>query len=197
MRKLDINIGDKFGRLTVIKESEPKGKNRYRYFLCKCECGIERDFKIYRLTKGITISCGCFGKELAKVMGKSAYERNLKSHDFPKDNIPHNFIDGDFSNKLKNEYHYIARLWSGIKQRCFNPNEPGYKWYGARGITMYESWINNRQLFKQWILNNLGHRPQGFSIDRINVNGHYEPGNLRWADKNIQIENRRNVKNKK
>ena len=59
---------------------------------------------------------------------------------------------------------------------------------------MYKPWINNRQLFKKWILDNLGHRPEGYSIDRIDVNGHYEPDNLRWADKKTQIQNRRCMK---
>ena len=192
MRKLDIKSGDKFGRLTIIKEVESKGN--FRYFQCKCECGTIRDFKIYRLTNGTTISCGCFGKELAKVMGKIAYERNLKSCNFKQGNIPHNFVDGDNRKINKTECYYITRLWQGIKQRCYNINEPGYKWYGSRGIEMYKPWINNRPLFKQWILDNLGHRPEGYSIDRINVDGHYEPDNLRWADKNTQIENRRCMK---
>lgn len=192
MRKLIINTGDKFGRLTIVCELEPRGKNNNRYFQCKCECGTERDFKIYRLTKGTTVSCGCFARELAVVTGKDAQINNLSKHNFKIGQIPPNFIDGD--NNCKSENYYIARLWQGIKQRCYNTNEPTYKWYGSRGIKMYEPWINNRQLFKKWILDNLGHRPEGYSIDRIDVNGHYEPDNLRWADKNTQIENRRCMK---
>jgi SRSO17 transposase len=63
MKKLEIKTGDKFGRLTIIKELEPRGKNKYRYFECECECGTIRDFKIYRLTGGITISCGYYGND--------------------------------------------------------------------------------------------------------------------------------------
>jgi hypothetical protein len=192
MRKLDIVSGTKYGRLTIIKEVEPK--NTRRYFQCKCECGTIRDFKIYRLTKGITVSCGCFARELSKVLGKSAYERNLKPYDFKKGQQAHNFVDGDNNKIKKTECYYIARLWQGIKQRCYNPNEKGYRWYGARGIEMYKPWIKDRQLFKQWILENLGHRPEGYSIDRIDVNGNYEPNNLRWADKATQNQNRRCMK---
>ena len=194
MVKLDIKVGQQFGRLTIVKEVERKGN--FRYFECKCECGTVRDFKIYRLTNATTVSCGCYAKELAKVMGKDVYERNLKSHDFQKNNKPHNFVDGDNSKAYKTETHYIARLWQGIKQRCYNPNEYGYKWYGARGIQMYNPWINDRQLFKKWILENLGERPEGYSIDRIDVDGNYEPGNIRWADKNTQSKNKRKIKNK-
>ena len=192
MRKLDIVAGTKYGRLTIVKEVEPKG--HYRYFQCQCECGTIRDFKIYRLTKGITVSCGCYGKELAKSMGAQAYERNLKPYDFRKGVLPHNFVDGDNRKINKTECYYITRLWQGIKQRCYNPKEKGYRWYGARGIIMYEPWINDRQLFKKWILDNLGHRPEGYSIDRIDVNGNYEPDNLRWADKATQLYNRRCTK---
>jgi hypothetical protein len=196
MRKLDIKIGDKYGRLTILKELEPRGKNKHRFFQCKCECGIERDFRIYRLTNGITQSCGCLGKEIAKIIGIKAQKNNLSKYNFKKGNIPNNFVDGDNSKIKKAECYYIARLWQGIKQRCYNPNEPGYKWYGAEGIEMYKPWINDRQLFKKWILDNLGHRPEGHSIDRINVNGNYEPDNLRWADKKTQARNKRNVKHK-
>ena len=191
MKRIEIIAGDKFGRLTIIKEVEPKGN--FRYFQCKCECGTIRDFKIYRLTNGITVSCGCFGKELAKVMGIEA-SKNLIPYQFKKGIIVHNFVDGDNSKISKNECHYIARLWQGIKQRCYNTNEPGYRWYGARGIEMYKPWINNRPLFKQWILDNLGDRPEGYSIDRINVDGNYEPDNCRWADDKTQMKNRRYIK---
>ncbi len=194
MRKLDIVSGTKYGRLTVLFELEPRGKNKYRYFQCQCECGTVRDFKIYRLTNGTTVSCGCFGRELAKVMGVAAAQKNFFPYNFVKGQVPHNFVDGDNNKVNKTECHYIARLWQGIKQRCYNPNEKGYRWYGARGIKMYEPWIKDRQLFKQWILDNLGHRPEGYSIDRIDFNGNYEPDNLRWADKTTQIQNRRCMK---
>jgi hypothetical protein len=193
MKKLEIKTGDKFGRLTIIKELEPRGKNKYRYFECECECGTIRDFKIYRLTGGITISCGCYGREVSKALGYISVQ-SLKEFAFPKGHIPANFIDGDNNNIKKTDCYYITRLWQGIKQRCYNRNEPGYKWYGADGIKMYEPWINDRQLFKKWILDNIGHRPEGYSIDRIDFKGNYEPGNLRWADKKTQSMNRRNVK---
>ena len=191
-KKLEIKTGDRFGRLTIIKEVEPKSKNKYRYFECLCDCGTIRDFKIYRLTNGITISCGCYGREQSKIKGQ--IEGYKKLTPFPKGNIPFNYRDGDNSKINKNENYYITRLWQGIKQRCYNINERGYKWYGLRGITMYEPWIKNYPLFKEWILINLGHRQEGYSIDRIDVNGNYEPGNLRWADKQTQIINRRCVK---
>ena len=193
MKKLIINAGDVYGRLTIVKEVAPKGKNNMRYFECKCECGTVRDFKIYRLTQGITVSCGCYGREVSAIKGVEA-AKNLIPYQFKKGIIVHNFVDGDNSKINKNENYYLTRLWQGIKQRCYNPNEPGYKWYGARGIEMHKEWIKDYQLFKKWILDNLGHRPEGYSVDRINVDGHYEPDNLRWADKKTQMQNRRCMK---
>jgi hypothetical protein len=192
MKKLDIVAGTKYGRLTIIKEV--KQRKYQRYVKTRCECGTIKEQSFHKIKCGDTISCGCFAKEIAKVMGTKAYQRNLKPYNFETGFTPHNFVDGDNNKVNKTECYYIARLWQGIKQRCYNPNEPGYKWYGARGIEMYKPWIKDRQLFKQWILDNLGHRPEGYSIDRINVNGNYEPNNLRWADKATQLQNRRCTK---
>ena len=83
----------------------------------------------------------------------------------------------------------LYQLWLGIKQRCFNPNVLNYHNYGGRGITMYEPWVNNFPLFEEYILANLGKKSKGYSIDRIEVDGNYEPGNLRWASRPIQNQN--------
>lgn len=73
----------------------------------------------------------------------------------------------------------------GAKGRCTNPNNPSYKDYGARGI---EFRFNSFQEF----LNEVGRRPSSqHSLDRIDNNGHYAKGNLRWADKKAQANNRR------
>lgn len=89
---------------------------------------------------------------------------------------------------------YIKSLYFSIKARCENPKDKGYKNYGARGITMYQEW-NSWQEFGIWLLDNLGHRPTPkYSIDRIDNNGNYEPGNLRWATSKQQALNRRDNK---
>jgi hypothetical protein len=76
--------------------------------------------------------------------------------------------------------------WNAMMQRCFNPRTAGFEHYGGRGITAYEDWHSILGLFAD-----VGPRPPGYSLDRIDVNGNYEPGNVRWADAKQQRQNQR------
>lgn len=82
------------------------------------------------------------------------------------------------------------RIWCNIKQRCYNTNHPQYKDYGGRGITLYEGWLDNPNLFCSYILS-LGECPPGWQLDRAENDYGYEPMNLRWAPRKVQIDNRR------
>lgn len=94
--------------------------------------------------------------------------------------------------RIEQKYHHT---WSGIKRRCFNPKSEHYANYGGRGITMYKPWISDYMLFEEYIDTFLGKKPnETYSLDRIDNNGNYVPGNLRWADKVTQVRNRRNTK---
>lgn len=94
--------------------------------------------------------------------------------------------------KMKSsKYFYLYNLWRGIKTRCFNPNVTFYELYGGDKVTMYQPWVNDYVAFKTWILDNLGDKPDGMSLDRIDPNGNYEPGNLRWGTQRDQCGNKK------
>lgn len=87
---------------------------------------------------------------------------------------------------------YIYRIWCGMKTRCLNENRKQYKDWGGRGISIYPDWLGDYEIFKSWIIENIGHKPsEKHQLDRINNDGNYEPGNLRWGTRSEQNYNRR------
>lgn len=93
---------------------------------------------------------------------------------------------------------YLARdherehnSWMSMKQRCYLPSAAGYKNYGGRGIKVCERWLEPKLGFKNF-LEDMGERPDGCTLDRIDVNGDYCPENCRWADAKTQCRNKRN-----
>ena len=153
-------IGLKFGRLTIIEKIKVKYAIRYR---CICDCGNETVVYSHRLKGGYTKSCGCYKREVDSI-------RELKHG------------QARAYNRTK-EY----QAWLAIKTRCYNINYKFYYRYGGRGIKVCDEWINNFQAF----FDHIGEAPSiDHSIDRINNNGNYEPGNVRWATSYEQRANR-------
>lgn len=85
--------------------------------------------------------------------------------------------------------HY--NRWKCMVQRCYNKGNCNYRWYGARGIQVYHKWRRNFWHYAEYLDKVLGPCPPGWTLDRINNDGDYEPGNLRWADLSVQNSNKR------
>lgn len=171
--KAEIKPGTKFGRWTTVTEAEKKlfnsgvrkGKVQARQFLCKCECGIEKIVMLRSLIVGGSKSCGCLQKEIVRA------DTTRYKHGHAKIGTP--------------EY----RTWRNMKSRCNNPHNQDYHNYGGRGIQVSPRW-NDFCLF----LEDMGPKPSGMSIDRIDNNKGYYKENCRWADALTQSRNRRHTK---
>lgn len=87
--------------------------------------------------------------------------------------------------------HPLYKTWGMIHQRCYNPKHTSYDNYGGRGIKMCDEWKDSFVAFSNYVEKELGPRPDGYTLDRIDVDGNYAPGNIRWADHSTQMHNRR------
>lgn len=177
MKRIEIQQGKRFGRLTIIKEVEPhinpKGE-KVRMVLCKCDCGNETTIQLSRFTNGITSSCGCLRLERVKSLNKR-YEK-ITGKKLPK----------DFSFRKSRIYG----IWTDMIHRCTNPKEKNY--YG-KGITVCEEWRSDFFNFYFWAIEN-GYTDK-LTIDRIDSNRNYEPSNCRWAT--YKQQNNNNCMNRK
>lgn len=157
--------GKKFDRLTVIERKGRTKENR-ALWLCKCECGKTKLVSTKDLTTHRVRSCGCLAFEHNSKMGKQSgthYKRKTR----------------------------LYTIWANMKQRCTNTNLKSFKDYGGRGIIICDEWLNNFVYFYDWAINN-GYSDK-LTIDRIDVNGNYEPSNCRWSTYLEQRHNRRDT----
>lgn len=83
------------------------------------------------------------------------------------------------------------KRWEGMRARCLNPRHKSYQDYGGRGIKIYSPWVNSFEAFDLWLKRELGDCPNGMTLDRIDNDDDYRPGNLRWAPFDLQLANRR------
>lgn len=165
--------GLKFGRLTVLERVDNyKTSARWK---CICDCGNIRLVVARCLRSGHTKSCGCLNSEKLR--------ESKKIHGYAS----RNQVGGHGET---NEYN----IWVGMNKRCYNKKTKIYKDYGGRGIEVCERWRHDFESFYK----DMGDRPSKYhSIDRVDVNGNYEPSNCRWATRIEQARNTRVYKNSK
>lgn len=208
--------GKRFGRWLVIERAENRiegGKGKSQW-LCRCDCGIERIVTGKRLRSGHSQSCGCYRIDCVQQAGHqrrirlegqtfglltvlqfengfwlcSCHCGNTCSRKREQLIRKHNHSCGcqlEGEGIVKNPAYHV---WRSMMQRCDNPNSKNYKHYGGRGIRLCPQWRSSFQQF----LKDVGERPtMDHTLDRINVNGNYEPGNVRWATREEQACNKR------
>ena len=161
MKRVEVKEGERYGRLTIIREVEPDGSShkRVRRFLCRCDCGNEIICRLPNLKSGTTKSCGCYRKFVSSNRRDCHHLQNTR----------------------------IYRIWCGMKRRCYNKHNEHFDRYGGRGIIVCDEWKTDFMNFYDWAMSN-GYDDK-LSIDRINNEGNYEPSNCRWANQKQQIVN--------
>ena len=164
-RSLDSDLaGRRFGALTVIELIGRSG--RQRLWMCRCDCGTTGPSTTYQLTHADPHACEC-----GKPRRPSSASNTGR-------------LDHGHSRNRRGSPEY--RVWQSMIQRCTNPARANYGRYGGRGISVCDRW---RRFVN--FLADMGPRPDGTTLDRVDSDGNYEPGNCRWATLAQQATNTR------
>ena len=153
--------GTRFGNLLVVSRAGT-GPNGMATWDCVCDCGNTKVIIGTNLRLNKTTSCGCFQRQVA-VKNGLATRKHGKTHT------------------------KTYKSWLSMKARCLNPTDQAYSYYGGRGIKVHPAWVDSFDAF----LSDMGEVPDKYTLDRIDVNGNYEPTNCKWATRQEQSLNKR------
>jgi hypothetical protein len=159
--RIDLT-GNRYERLLVLSfagQKVSKKGSRCSMWNCICDCGSQVAIAGTSLKSGASKSCGCLQLEMVSERASTHRLTNTRTY----------------------------RIWANMKTRCLNPNADDYSLYGARGISVCDSWLDFNAFYAD-----MGECPTGYSIDRIDSNGNYEKSNCRWASNATQSRNKRN-----
>ena len=180
--KVDLT-GKRFGLLTIVEQVDnveitANDRRGQTAWLCYCRCGSETVVSGPKLKSGNTSSCGCLHR---RQLAERSTTHGLGGHP-------------------------LYNSWDCLVRRCLDPDHKDFPSYGRRKIGIHPAWRDDNigcdpayqtgdrsglARFIEWIESSLGPRPEGHSLDRINNDGNYEPGNVRWADATTQRANQR------
>lgn len=170
MKRVEYKPGERVGALMYVRESAPHSSpsRTSRSAIFRCECGREFAAMVRSAVSGNTRSCGCF-------IGLTPRDERTAKHHLRQ--------------------HPIYRIWCSIKTRCFNTKRADYRFYGGSGITLSAEFRDDFKTFFGYVSTLPGYENRerlGLTLDRIRNTGNYERGNLRWATRKQQANNRRN-----